>query len=454
MNNPKVCKVIRKNSNRTFVSVSWLRQLFLFSIIFISSTVIKAQNTLTLDEAIAIAIKNNYSITLAKNESEALSNNSKYSAFALLPQVTFNAIDIRSKNNTKQDYTSGLVVNRDGVKSSNTNMGVAFNWTIFDGFKMFATYKKLQELQDMGELNARIQIENTILQVMEAYFNVVRSQQLKNTMQELVTLDEERVKISETKLEIGSGSKVDVLQAKIDRNTHRSTYLKQQTLITSAQASLNQLLNQNQDYAVTDSVPFNTQITLKEIEDLLYKQNNELFLQERAVTVAKYSLQESQSLRYPRIGLNANYNFSKTENQAGFVLLNQNLGFNYGFSVSWNLFNGFNVTREIKNAEIGLLNAKLGHQNQKNILTNDLKKNWEQYITSIEILKLQEQSFTMARENLAIAMERFKIGSSSTLEIKEIQRSYEEVVGNLVSARYDAKIAEARLLKLSGGLIK
>ncbi|HEY4799587.1 MAG TPA: TolC family protein, partial [Bacteroidia bacterium] len=214
-----------------------------------------SQENLSLEQAIQIALKNNFSILIAKNNSDISSNDVTYGNAGMLPQVGLSAAGTKASNNTHQNYTSGLEVNKSGVGSTNISSGVSLNWTLFDGLRMFATYDKLKELKAMGELNLKIEIENDISKVINAYYDVVRQKQLIKATSDAISIYEERQKIAEAKYSIGAGSKLEVLQAKVDLNSQKSQLFKLQTALFNVKASLNQLLARTPetDFMTADS---------------------------------------------------------------------------------------------------------------------------------------------------------------------------------------------------------
>lgn len=429
---------------------------FFIPLLLFPALLARAQEKLALNDAIALALKNNYAITISRNEAEIEKNNYSYGNAGFLPQVNLLASGNLANNDTRQHYASGLEVNKSGVGSNAVNSGVALTWTLFDGMKMFVTYQRLKELSDMGELQAKVNIENTVAAVISSYFNIVKEEQLIRAVDSAIVIYEERVRIAEMKLNIGSGSKLDVLQAKVDLNAQKSAQLKEKALLVSAKAALNQLLAReaDTDFEVSDSLSVSYKPQYDEIKKTVEKRNTSLLLAEKNISVYDLSLKETRSLRYPRLAMNLNYNFSRSENQAGFVLLNQNLGLNAGFTASWTIFNGFNTNRQVKNAALSLLNAQLGYSQANMQVSTGLLNAFTGFQNALALLKLEEDNYGIAQENVNVALESFRIGKTSSLELKEAQKSFEDAQARLVTARYSAKLAETELMRLAGMLVK
>ncbi|MGB3084707.1 MAG: TolC family protein, partial [Saprospiraceae bacterium] len=165
------------------------------------------QEILTIKQAIAIGLENNYSIRMIRNESEIAKNNNSRGNAGMLPELSFNSGLNYSGNNTKQEFVTGNEVDKKGAQSNNINAGINLNWTVFDGMKMFITRNKLKELENLSNLNVKIQLENTVAAIISAYYSIVKQKQLYLNNNSLLSIYEERSKIAKTKWEIGSAAK-------------------------------------------------------------------------------------------------------------------------------------------------------------------------------------------------------------------------------------------------------
>jgi len=415
-----------------------------------------SQELLSLDKAIEIALKNNYSIQISNNNAQMAQNDNYIGNAGMLPSLNLNASGNKSTNDIKQSYASGLEVSKVGVASDNLSYGAALNWTLFDGFKMFTTYDKLGVLEDLGAINAKITIETTVSSIIDAYYDVVRQKQLLGVIKDAIAVYDAKLNLAETKYNIGKASKLDFLQSKVDLNAQKSLLLRQNQALATAKITLNQLLSRNidLDFNVTDTIIIDYKPTIDELKTTTLRQNNFLKSYEKNVKVAELSLKQYESQRYPTLGLGLNYNFTKTDNEAGFVLLNQNQGLSIGFTATYNLFNGSILNHQIEDAEINLENTNLQFKDARVQVEAGLMKAWRTFQADLDVLKLEEENLTVAKENLDVALERYKQGASSSIELKDAQQSYEDSEGRVVQARYDAKVAETELMRLNGQLVK
>ncbi|HRG39061.1 MAG TPA: TolC family protein [Bacteroidia bacterium] len=429
---------------------------FLFAFAFLASDPIFAQEQFTIEEAIQLGIKNNYNILVANNNATIAANDNSLGNAGMLPIVDINASTNFANNATKQEFNTGAAVDKAGVKSNSINSGVYLTWTLFNGLKMFATHQQLSMLESMGKLSSKIQIENTVESIVVAYYNAVKQKQLIKGLNENIKISEERLTIAQKKFEIGSGSKLDVLQAKTDKNAQTSMLYRQKTVLDELKANLNQLMARpaETEFEVGDSIPVSFQLKYDELKGNYQKTNLNLIFAQENISYYKQQLKATKADLFPVVNLNANYLFSRAENQAGLILLNRNLGFNYGLTASWRIFNGFTLNNRIKNAQLQVENASLNYTNSQTQIEQQLLIAFKRFQDDQKILELEEDNLKLVRESVNIALERFRIGSSNTLELQTIQQTFEDALIRLEEARYNAKVSETTLMKLNGNLVK
>ena len=329
----------------------------IFFIFCFPSLCVSAQEMLTLNQAIEIALKNNHSVLIAKSQSNIAANNTSPGNAGMLPQINLNASGNTSVNNTQQRFSTGAEIDKPNVKSTTIAYGPSLTWTLFDGMKMFITYDKLKEQQSMSELGLKIEIENTIVKVITSYCDLIRQKQLIQAAQQANFIYEEKEKLAQERFKVGLASQLDVMQAKLDVNMQNTQRIQLQTGLQNSKSNLNQLLARRADvdFDATDSLILTYDAKYEDMINLIEKQNNALLFSQKNIKIFDYSLRELKTQRSPIVGINLNYNFSRSQNQAGLILLNQNKGFNAGFTATWNLFNGFELNRQIKNSTIQVL---------------------------------------------------------------------------------------------------
>ncbi len=447
------CKTIHKDI-LAFYPLCFLRVPLWF--IFFISTQCFAQEKLSLQDAITTALKNNYSILVAKNDAAINNNDNTIGHAGMLPSVVVGGQITHTENNLKQNYIDGGVVDRSNVGSTATGAGATLNWTLFDGLKMFIAKSKFEEIAARGELLYKIEIENTVQQVIASYFNVVQQQNLIEATNIIISIDSERVAIAQTRLDVGSGSRLDFLQAKVDLNEQFSNRMKQLAILEENKDKLNYLLSRKPgtDFSTSDSIVISYHPSQETLRNSVQQNNFSILSAQRDQKISFLELKEMKSLRLPAIGFSGGYNYAKTKSEAGFLLLNQSTGFNYGLSLSWNLFNGFSVNRQVKNAKLVYESSDFRIKDKQLQVSAALEKALRDFSNNVSILVLEEENILLAKENLNVAFERFRSGLSNALELKNAQLSFQNAELRLVQTRYAAKVSETELMRLNGELVK
>lgn len=425
-----------------------------------------AQDSLTLEQAIEAALKNNYDIRLTRNDSASYALDNAYSWAAFLPQLNGLAGTTWNRNNQQLKFTKrgggggDSSVNRDAVKSHNTQYSLALNWTLFDGLKMFATRNRLEELEKLGELGVKTQVTNTVAAVINNYFNIVRQKQQLKAVEEQISINEERVKLADKKLSVGLGSKPELLQARVDLNAQKAAQLQVLTLIAQLRDQLSQLIGFRQGvvYQVSDSIPLNTTLQFGELAQQFEETNPSLLFASKNIDIARIVVKERKAALFPVLTLNSAYNFTQNDNSVAVNInqpfFNQNKGFNYGFNLNIPILNGFNTKRLIKQAQLDVRYQQLAYDNQRSLVEVGLGNSFKNYELQKRLLQLEEDNIALAKENVMIALERFRQGVSTFLELREAQISLQDAYNRLIAARYNTKLAETELLRLKGDLIR
>lgn len=434
----------------------------LCTILFIgfASSATFAQSLLSEKDAIAAALKNNYDIQLLRNDSVSYAIDKSFINAAFYPRINATSNLVFNNNNQKQKLADGTIRQSKSVRSINFQNAINLNWVIFDGFKMFISRDKLLEIEKLGNTAIKDQIAKTIADVVKTYYNIVRQKQQLQAINEQMGLNEERLKLSQKKLGTGLGAKPEVLQSTLDLNAQKIAKLQQLSLIDQIKEQLNLLMNVPQGtlYEVSDSIPFKNEIALGDALAIAKQSNTQLNVIQQNKTIAQFTLMERRAERFPTLSINSAYNFNKTNNKTvlnNFTpLFNRNYGFNYGLSLSIPILNNYQIKRNIKQAENDIAYQELLYAYQQRQIENAISIAFKNYLLQKNVLELEEQNIRLAKENVYISSERLRLGITTVLELRETQKSLEDAYNRLIAARYNAKVAETDLLRLTGEILQ
>lgn len=413
-----------------------------------------AQERLTLEQAVQIALENNYDIKLTKNDIEIAKTNVSRANAGMLPVVTGNFSTNNTTSNTKQTLSSGVTQERNGAKNSNMGFGPVVNWQVFDGFGMFARYDQLKELQQLGESNFRLTIQTTLADVINSYYDLVQQQQQIKALDGAVDISRLRLRNSQNRYTIGRAAKLEVLAATVDLNTDTTNLLRQLNLYRGTKIRLNELLARDisTDFTVSDTIIIKNQILLADLQNRAAQQNPALQSALINKRIAELNLKQVKAFRYPSVSLNTGYNFNKSTSELGFARNSVGRGLNYGMTASINIFNGMLQNRNEKNASIEIDNAQLEYEKINQNVSAQLTSLYQTFQTNLALMRLEQQNLEVARQNLDITMEKFRLGSVAPLEFREAQRNYIDASARFTNSQYQAKLAEISLQELSGTL--
>jgi outer membrane protein TolC len=425
--------------------------------VIVFSGISYAQKILTLDEALKLTLENNYSILIAKANSEIYSNNASAGNAGMLPELNANTSYSRSNNFNKQTYNTGQVYNYSSVNADNTNASVTLSWTLFDGFKMFASLNKYKELKNQGDLLLKSEIENSVYSLLVNYYGIVHDIKLLTAYKNSLEISKIRLNIVSDKKELGSASKFDVLQAQVDLNEDSSNVMRQEVKISNEKTILlRQIMCVKVPFEFTleDSIPIKSYYDYDQLFDAAENNNKTIKLAEQRAALSKLDISLAKSDLYPKISVNTGYGYSRAENDANSVKINTNYGYNYGISASFNIFDGFNISRQIENAEISQKIAGFELEDARLNVRASLTNAYKNYNTNFQLMKLEKSNVKTAYENVELAKEKLKLGTITYLEFRKIQNDFLNAENRLSNAEFETKTSEIDLLKLSGLIIK
>ena len=433
--------------------------LLLLTTCFVIHT--EAQGVLTLDEAVKISLENNYAIKIAKSNQKIADNNNTRGNAGMLPVVTGSA----NKNYNVSSVTIGLfdpnlpTIERSGVANNTGGAGINAVWTLYDGLGMFIARDRLRELQKTSVTQIESSVENSIAQVSNAYYDIIRqSRRVKNLKQGL-EISNDRLKLSRDRYEVGQGSKVDFLSAQVDYNEDKAALIAQEQALENAKISLNSLLIRSlqEEFSTNDTITYDKALSLEILREATLKQNPLLILAEQNKRLAEMDLKLQKSAQLPQVDLITGYNYNASNNGAGAPQATkslQNFAFSYGLRASINIFDGYNQKRRIQNAKIGQEIANLQEGDLRNQLNTALERTYLNYRNALELIKLETENYKIARQNIDIAFERYKVGNSTAYELREVQRNAVAAETRLIEAEFNAKITEIELLRLSSKIVE
>ena len=409
-----------------------------------------AQKKLTINDAINIALKNNFDILVAGNDVSIAKTNNSLGNAGMLPTLALIGSGSYELSNTKQKLSSGSENNYSSLSSTSLSAGAQLSWNLFDGGKMFVTKSKLNEIQALGEIQFKEKVLQTLYDVIASYYDVVRQKQQLNSIQEVLNLNRERVTIAQAGFNAGSLLKTDLLQSKIDLNITTESIINQQFTIDESLKLLNQLLGGKTDGTneITDSIPFNYSPNRDSLFQKINNSNANILSFQKQIDISQLALKENRSFYFPTLNLKAGYYASQSVNSAGSVLKNSSIGPQVGGTLVVPIYNADETRRKTVTSKILAQSAEYDLQNIKMQVNTTLENTLTEFENQQKLLTIEAENNELAKENIEISMARLKQGQTTSLEVHQAQEFYVQSCTRLINFRYNLKMAETKLKQL------
>jgi len=435
-----------------------MKHIRLYFIALLCPALAQAQQLLTLEEAIQQGITKQYSIQISRQRERIAANENSLGNAGFLPTITGSANKNYTVSGLNQSFFGGLrpPLVQSGVNSNSGNAGVAMAWTLYDGKGMFILRDRFKELQNLGAKQTESNIENLIALISTTYYDIIRQSLRVNNFKKGLEISNDRLKLAKDRYEVGQGSKVDYYSAQVDFNEDKALLIAQEQAFTNTKIGFNTLLikEYKADFSINNTIDLLPKLTLSELKMSALSQNPALIGAILSKKISDLETKNIQSQQKPQIDLLAGYNLNSVANGAGFgVEKGSSDVFNYGLRATINIFDGYNQKRRIQNAKINAEIASMQIEDLKNALLSALERTYVTYENSLNLIQLETENYTIAKQNIDIAFDRFKVGIATSYELREVQRNAVAAETRLIEAKFAAKSAEIELIRLSGNLL-
>ncbi|MFN3793073.1 MAG: TolC family protein [Chitinophagaceae bacterium] len=428
-------------------------------ILFLSAMLLSfaafSQQKFTLTDVVNTTLKNSLDIEIAKNNLEINSINNNIGNAGGLPTVNLNANYNENSTSVNQKLNNGNTIERAGARANTLTPNVQASILLFNGFRVKATQKRLQELELMSKEQLNAQIQNVVAEAMVKYYDIVRQQSYFRTIRESIELSAKRLEILQAKKEAGLSNNVEIYQAEVDLNARKQELQTQQLILDQAKTDLLNIMNLKPDLKIDiqDTILVDKSIVLDSVMKMI-PLNPQLLSANQMIRVSEQAEKEIQAQRYPAIRFNTGFNYSRNYSQAGLFILNQSYGPFAGINLQMPLYNGGILKRQEKTARIDVKNATLQRDNLVNALEAGAVRTYQGYRNALQQRDAELKNYATAQTLLDLIMERYKLNQATILDLREAQKSFEDAGYRLVNLSYAAKVAEIELKRLSSTLLK
>lgn len=410
---------------------------------------------ITLEQVIAIALEKNHNIKITNNTAEINSNNATIGNAGLLPSLTASGSYSGSVTDTEFKLFGQPSNTVNGAGSNTTSGSIAASYLLFDGFGNYYKFQSLKSLEEQSGVQARLQIEGTLLEVISLYLSAVTQEQNLKITEESISRSVNRFNRISKRFELGNATRLDLLSAEVDLNSDSVAFIQVQTLLQNAKRDLLVQLGEepDQDINLIDDISLNYELLMDDIMMHSMENNASVVLSKLTAENSLLNLKQNRSGRFPKINLTGSYDYFKNESDAGQLEFQESTGFSGGISISLNLFNGFQQETRIQNAQVQLKNSEESLSLALKSLKRDVLNIYQTYETNLFLLRKEELNLKTAELNFERSRQLFELGQITNTQFRESQLNVFRVQQNMLRLRVQAKLSEVSLYQLSGQLI-
>jgi outer membrane protein TolC len=425
-------------------------------LVLLTVTGASAQSLLTLDQAIQNALQNNYDLQVVKNDREISEIENNWGNAGRLPTVAANGGYTISNSNVFQKLNTGTEIERKGAILQNENASLSAQWRVFNGFRVTAAKRRLETQEEIGNIAVRQQANQTVYNVIVAYLNLMRLKLERKALEETIALFQERMTLAENRFNIGVAAKSDWLQAQVDFNQQQNNLLVNELNTKEAITFLNNIMVHNPDetFSVSDTLGKINLPSRSEIIASIDTINPQLLIAQKNQLVLMQQSKEINAQRLPTLSVNAGANLNNTNNSAGQLLRNTNYGPVAGVSLAIPIYSAGLVKQQLRVNKVQQKTQQVFYDQLKNDLQTSLANAYNSSENAAKKYELEIKTMEVVKENNFIAMERFRKGSITTVELRQTQLNYIEVQTRLINSMYQMKQAQADILLIMGRLVQ
>ncbi len=418
-------------------------------------TNVQAQDILTRDDAMKLALEHNYDIQVAQKSVETAKNNTSIYNSGYLPSAAA-AGNAGLTYNAGENETSQGTSTYDATDAYNYGASVAINYTIFNGLGRMYNYKQLKEQHNISELQAKQIIENTMLQLSSSYFEIARLTETVDILKNALGVSSSRLKRANYSYEYGQSTQLDVLNAEVDVNNDSINLLNTIQQLDNAKRNLNLIMGRSldSDFSVDTNVVFSMALSNEELITKALERNVQIEQTNSQLRNSEFAIKASRAGWFPSLSANAGYAYSGNKNPASpFLVGSQSYGPQAGLSLSWNIFDGGGTKTRIQNAKIALESQKIQQERTTFTVQRDVLNAHSTYKNALFVLQAQEANLTTAQRNFDRSSEMYKQGQITSIEFRQAQLNLLNAQSSRSQAKYSAKNAELQLKQLAGVLL-
>ena len=433
------------------------QQLFVSVLLFLSITT-NAQNNLTLENVLAITLKENIDIKIKTNELNQVENYEKVGVLGVLPRIKINGSSSVNNGTSSLEFATDDFpsINDASSESTSINGNIEFSYNLFNGLGSIYTYQKLKKQSDLKSTELLIQIEQALIKTAKQYYDIAYLQEQNKIYSDLLDVSKERYERVKIQNQFGNASKLDLLSAEIDLNKDSVNLINSNYDLKVAKNQLNQTLNRELtlDFNVDNKVEINSNLLYSDLNKEIQKNNNNILFQQYLIEVSKKDKKINSSSIFPQVNISAQYGYNNTESNTSLILDQTSLGLTGYINFTWDIFDGLARGKINQNKKIEIESNKLQLIDIEQEIQKEFNSTYQLYSNSINLIDIERRNQSTSEKFFERAKEQFYQGQLSRNDFRLAQIDLSMSKNRLNQTLYTAKIAELNLYRLSGKILE
>ena len=402
--------------------------------------------TLSVDEAVRIALENKAAITNAEKDVTIAKLNRNSTASLLLPSI--------NASNSFRETTYG---NSILSGSESYSGGVNLSQSLFNFGGKVNSVRQSDNSYQISRIQKRSTTSRIILNVYTFYYDYLKNSELYEIAKEDLQLSQRQLDLVKQQFDLGAVSKTDYLKATVRYGTAKSTLLNRELSFNNSFKNLRNsmgLIGTDTLINLPKKVEINLIIpSFDEAYQLMLSNSPSLNILDRRVTSAKIGVKQSWASSLPSLNMSLGYNATSSD-QVTKQYFEDNYIKSANLTLSIPLFNGFRKRNDIKISKLQLSQEQASYSTAIKDAEVDLYSLINRLNNYEELIPIQEEVLLSAEEDLKLAQQKYELGSADILELLDAQLAVIQASSSLVSTKYDAAIQLANLDDLIGTLDK
>ena len=418
---------------------------------------VHAQNSISLEKALAITIKENIDIKIKTTELDQVKNYEKVGVLGVLPIIKVNGAASGNTGSSSIEFaTEDFPEINDADSESKSIIGnVEISYSLFGGLASVYTYQKLKKQSDLKSTELLMKIEQVLLNTAKQYYDIAYLQEENKILYELLEVSKERYSRVKIQNEFGNASKLDLLAAEIDLNKDSVTVMNSDYELKAAKERLNQTLNRDlsTDYAVESYVEINKDLNYSELLELTNQNNSNILFHQYLIEITRKDKKINNTSIFPSVSVSAQYGYNQNESNTSIILDQSNTGLTGFVNLSWDIFDAMARKRIAQNTQIEIESNELKLEAIKKEIQKEFNVTYQQYENNIKLIEIETRNNEASERFFQRAKNQFFQGQLSRSDFRLAQVDLSISKNRLNQSLFMAKIAELNLYRLSGKII-